>query len=130
MVGNEEGRGSAWGRDITWGATCTDWWNCAHIGCRIIRVVGTKKKTWIVIGVGFFSRDWIDTWENDTKMEQQEWEHDIDLMPYKQEVNPSTSLDLKVEQVLNDKGDIEILEDNPEVEMHKISFNESQNRVV
>lgn len=59
------------------------------------------------------------------KMEQPESEQDIDLMPYNQEVDPQASLDLKAEQVLSDQGDIEILEDNPKVDMHNISFDES-----
>lgn len=58
-------------------------------------------------------------------MEQVELDQDIDPMPYHQEVNPPASPDSKAEQVLSSQGDTEILGDNPEEEMHNISFNES-----
>lgn len=63
-------------------------------------------------------------------MVQPESDRDIDLMPQNQEVTPPNSPDPEVEQVPSDQGDTEILEDNPEAEMHNISFNESQHRVV
>lgn len=66
----------------------------------------------------------------DTEMEQPELEKDINLMPYHQEVKPPASPDPEVEQVLSDQGDTKILGDNPEEEMHNISFNELHNRVV
>lgn len=48
-------------------------------------------------------------------------------MPKDQEVTPP---DPGAEQVLSVQGDIEILEDNPEANVHNISFDESQHRVV
>ena len=63
-------------------------------------------------------------------MEKQELEQDIDLMPYHQEVEPPASSNLEVEQVLSDQGDTQILGDHSEGEMHNISFDESQHRVV
>lgn len=51
-------------------------------------------------------------------------------MPHHQEVDPLASLDPEAEQVPSDQGDTEILGDNLEGEMHNISFNESQHRVV
>jgi len=66
----------------------------------------------------------------DNDMEQQELEQDIDLMPYHQEVDPPASLDPEVEQVPSDQRDTEILGDNKKGEMHNISFDESQHRVV
>ena len=51
-------------------------------------------------------------------------------MPHRQEVDPPASLDLEVEQVPSDQDDTEILGDQPEGEMHNISFDESQHRVV
>ena len=59
-----------------------------------------------------------------------ESKHDIDLMPHNQEVNPPASPNLEAKQVLSDPGDTKILEDNPEEEMHNISFNESQHKFV
>lgn len=38
----------------------------------------------------------------DTNMEQPELDQDIEIMPYHQELNPPTSLDLEAEQVLSD----------------------------
>ena len=58
-------------------------------------------------------------------MEQPKLEKDIDLMPYHQEVNPLTSLELEAEKVPSDQGDTKILGDNPEEAMHNISFDES-----
>jgi len=66
----------------------------------------------------------------DTNIEQQELEQDIDLMPQHQEVNPLASPHPKEEQVPSDQGDTKILGDNLEEEMHNISFDKSQNRVV
>ena len=66
----------------------------------------------------------------DTEMEQQELEKDIDLMPHPQEVDPPASLHPEDEQVPSDQGDTEILGDQLEGEMHNISFDESQHRVV
>ena len=57
-------------------------------------------------------------------------EQDIELMPYHREVDPPTSPDLEVEKVPNDERDTDMLGDNPEEEMHNISFDESQHRVV
>ena len=51
-------------------------------------------------------------------------EQDIDLMPHHQEVDPTTS------PHPSNQGDTEILGDNLEEEMHNISFDESQHRVV
>jgi len=62
-------------------------------------------------------------------MEQPKLEQEIDLMPYHQVVDPTASSDPEVEQVPRNQGDIEILRDNPEEEMHNISFDESQHRV-
>jgi len=66
----------------------------------------------------------------DTYMEQHELEKYIDLMPHHQEVDPLASSNLEAEQVLSDQGDTEILGENLEGEMHDISFDESQHRVV
>ena len=63
-------------------------------------------------------------------MEQPELEQDINLMPYNQEVDQPASPDPKAEQVLSEQRDTDILGDNPEAEMHNISFDESQHRVV
>ena len=63
-------------------------------------------------------------------MEQQELEQDIDLMPHHQEVNPPTSPHPEEEKVPSDQGETEILGDNLEEEMHNISFDESQHRVL
>lgn len=38
-------------------------------------------------------------------MVQRDLNHDIDLMPQNQEVTPSTSPDMEVEQVPSDQGD-------------------------
>lgn len=66
----------------------------------------------------------------DTDVVQPEKYQDIDLMPKNEEVTPPTLPDQGAEQVLNDQGDTEILEDNLKVDVHNISFNESQHRVV
>jgi len=66
----------------------------------------------------------------DADMEQQELEQDTNLMPHHKEVDPPTPMHSKEEQVSNDQGGTEILGDQPEEEMHNISFNESQHRVV
>ena len=66
----------------------------------------------------------------DMDIEQKELEQDIGLMPYHQEVDLPASPDPKVEQVPSDQGGTEILWDNLEEEMHNISFDESQHRVV
>lgn len=63
-------------------------------------------------------------------MEQQELEKEIDLMPYHQEVDPPNSLHLEVENVPKDQGDIQNIGDNLEGDMHNISFNKSQHRIV
>ena len=63
-------------------------------------------------------------------MEQQELEQDTDLMPHHKEVDSPTSMHLDDEQVSNDQGGTQILGDQPEGEMHNISFDESQHRVV
>lgn len=55
-----------------------------------------------------------------------EQDQDIDLVPKDLEVAPSASLDLGAEQVPSDQGDIEILEENLEVNVHNIPFDESQ----
>ena len=51
-------------------------------------------------------------------------------MPHHQEVNPPASPHLEDEQFLSDQEDIEILGDQLEGEMHNISFDESQHRVL
>ena len=51
-------------------------------------------------------------------------------MPHHQEVDPPASLHLEDEQVPSDQGDTKILLDMLEGEMHNISFDESQHRVV
>lgn len=66
----------------------------------------------------------------DTDVFQLELDQDIGLMPRNQEVPPPASPDLGTEKVPSDQGDNEILEDNPEVDTHNISLNESQHRVV
>lgn len=66
----------------------------------------------------------------DTNIEQQELEKEIELMPHHQEVDPLASPCPEEEQVASDQGDTEILGDNPEEEMHNISFDESQHRDV
>lgn len=63
-------------------------------------------------------------------MEQQELEKDINLIPHHQEVDPPASPHSEEEQVPSDQEDIEILGDNLEEEMHNISFDKSQHRVV
>ena len=63
-------------------------------------------------------------------MVQQELEQDINLMPYHQEFNRLASSNLEAEQVPREQGDTDILGDNLEGEMHNISFDESQHRVV
>lgn len=63
-------------------------------------------------------------------MEQHELEKNIDLIPYHQEVDPLVSPDSEVEEVPSDQGDTDILGDNLEGEMHNISFDKSQHRVV
>lgn len=65
-----------------------------------------------------------------TNIVQPESDQDINLMPQDQEVTQPASPDPKVEQVPSDQGDTETLEDNLEVDMHNISFNESQHKVV
>lgn len=51
-------------------------------------------------------------------------------MPYDQEVNTPTSPDLEAEKLMRNQGDIEILDDNLKEEMHNISFDKSQHRVL
>jgi len=51
-------------------------------------------------------------------------------MPHHNEVHSPTSMHLDDEEVSNDQGGTEILADQPEEEMHNISFDESQHRVV
>ncbi len=57
-------------------------------------------------------------------------EQGIDLMPHHQKVKLPTSRDLDNEQVSSDQGGTDILGDQLEGEMHNISFDESQHRVV
>ena len=66
----------------------------------------------------------------DTDMEQRELEHDIDLMPHNQEIDLPASPHPDDEKVSNDRGGNEILGDQLEEEMHNISFDKSQHRVV
>lgn len=61
---------------------------------------------------------------------KQELEQDINLMPHHQEVELPTSPRPDDEKVSSDQGGIEILGDQAEGEMHNISFNESQHKVV
>lgn len=63
-------------------------------------------------------------------MEKPKLYQEINLMPYHQEVHQPDSPYLEVEKVLRDQGDTEILGDNPKEEIHNISFDESQHRVV
>ena len=63
-------------------------------------------------------------------MEQQELEQDTDLMPHHKEVDSPASMYLEEVQVSDDQGGTEILGDQLEEEMHKISFDESQHRVM
>lgn len=63
-------------------------------------------------------------------MKQQESEKDIDLMHHHKEVEPPASPHPEEEKVPSDQGDTEILGDNLEEEMHNISFDESQHRVL
>lgn len=51
-------------------------------------------------------------------------------MPHHREVDQLVSPCLEEEKVPNDQGDAKILRDNLEEDMHKISFNESQHKVV
>ena len=51
-------------------------------------------------------------------------------MPHHQKVNPLASPHLEDEQVPSNQGDTEILGDQTEGEIHNISFDESQHRVV
>ena len=66
----------------------------------------------------------------DADMEQQELEQDTDLMPHHKEVDSPTSMHLEEEQVSDDQRGTEILSDQPEEDMHNVSFVESQHRVV
>jgi len=63
-------------------------------------------------------------------MEQWKLEQDIDLLPHHQEVDLSTSPHPEDEQVSSDQGGTEILGGQLEGEMHTISFDDSQHRVV
>ena len=63
-------------------------------------------------------------------MVQPKQDEDTNLMPKDQEVTPPASPDPGAEQVLIDQGDTEILEGNLEADVHNISFDESQHRVV
>jgi len=51
-------------------------------------------------------------------------------MPHHQEFDPPSSPDPEAKQVPSDQGDTEILGDNLKGEMHNISFDESQHRVM
>lgn len=66
----------------------------------------------------------------DADMEQQELEHDVDLMHHQREVESPASMHLDDEKVSGDQGGTEILGGQPEVEMHKLSFDESHHRVL
>ena len=57
-------------------------------------------------------------------------EQDTDLMPHHKEVNSPASMHPDDGQVSNDQGGTKILGDQPEGEIHNISFDESQHRVV
>jgi len=57
-------------------------------------------------------------------MEQQEFEQEFYLMPHHQEVNSPASPHQEEEKVPSEQGD------NPMGEMHNISFDASQHRVV
>lgn len=59
-----------------------------------------------------------------------ELDQDIDLMPKNQMITPLASPDTEVEQVPSDQGDTKILKDNLEADVHDISFNESQHKVM
>lgn len=66
----------------------------------------------------------------DTEMVQLEQDQDANLMPKATEVTPKASLDLAVEQVPSEQGDIVLLEDDPRADVYNIAFDESQHRVV
>jgi len=51
-------------------------------------------------------------------------------MPHHKEVDPPTSMHSKEEKVLVDQGGTKILGDHLEEEMHNVSFDKSQHRVV
>jgi len=59
-----------------------------------------------------------------------ELEKYIDLMPHHQEVVPPASPHPKDEKIPSDQGDTEILGDQLKGEMHNISIDEYQHRVV
>jgi len=63
-------------------------------------------------------------------MEQQELEQDTDFMPHHKEVDSPNSMHLEEEKVSDDQGGTKVLGDHSEEEMHNISFDESQHRVV
>lgn len=66
----------------------------------------------------------------DTNVVHLELDQDTDLMPHNQEVNQPTSPDLEAEKFPGDQGDTDILEDNPEADMHNILLEESQHMVM
>ena len=66
----------------------------------------------------------------DTNVVQPELDLDIELMPKNQEVTPPASPDPEAKKFPSNQGDTEILEDNLEVDVHNISFEESQHIVV
>ena len=57
-------------------------------------------------------------------------EQDNNLMPHHREVDSPASMHPDDEQVSNEQGGTKILGDKQEEEMHTISFDESQHRVV
>lgn len=63
-------------------------------------------------------------------MEQWELEQDINLMPYHQGVELPVSPHPDDMQVSSDQGGTEILGDESKEEIHNISFDKSQHRVV
>jgi len=63
-------------------------------------------------------------------MEQQELEQDTEIIPHHKEVDSPTSMHRNEEQVSDDQGGTKIIGDQLEEEMHNISFDESQHRVV
>jgi len=64
------------------------------------------------------------------EMEYPEQDQDTDIMPKATEVTPQPSQAPLTEQVPSEKGDIVILEYNMGIYVYKITFNESQHRVV
>lgn len=63
-------------------------------------------------------------------MVQPKLDKDIDPMPRNEEVSPLASPNQDVKQVPSIQGDTKILDDSLEVDMHNISFDVPQHRVL